>query len=160
MRKDTCILTDRHIGLLIDVICTDCTWFSTLFNTKTEIYFIKDISVCINCFPCVTEKKTKPVRSYSYSLHCHALDTSPSNYHVIKLGASLIQVSYLCSISINTSNNCYCVGVKNNSFKQLRSIYSSPFSSFLDFHPPILPHQKTTLSTCITGGEPFSLRVW
>lgn len=163
MRKDICLLTYRQIALLIDVICTDCTWSSTLFNTKTEIYFIKHTFVCINCFPCVTEKKEKSVNRYSYCLHCHPLNTSPWNNPVTKQRAPLTWVSHLYSISINTRNNCYCVGAKNKT--DLRNVYQvQPIFPFLEHpQPPILPPQisvKATLTRYITGGEPFSLTAW
>ena len=134
MRKDTCLLTYRQIGLLIDVICTDCTWSSTLFNTITEVYFIKHVFVRINCFPCVTAKKKKPVSWYSYCLHCHPLDTSPWNNQVIKLRAPLTWVSYLCSRSINIRNNCYCVRAKNKTDLTTSGVYIRSIFPFLE-HP-------------------------
>lgn len=68
--QDTCLLTYRQIGVPFDVVRTDCTCPSTLFNTRTEIHFIKHLFVCINCFPSVTEKTKMPVSWYSSCLNC------------------------------------------------------------------------------------------
>lgn len=163
MRKDTCLPTYGQICLLIDVVCTDCTWSSTLFNAKTQVYFIKHMSVCINCFPRVTEKKKKKVVSwYSYCLHCHLLGTSPWNNKVIKLRAPLIRVSYSCSTAVNTTNNCYCVGAKNKTDLTTSGAYIGSIFAFLE-HPTTRSSPSDLCeghSRYITGSEPFPLRAW